>query len=141
MTQNAEALEARLRRLEALEAIRTLVSRYAWYAALADAAEMVKLFAPQGVLEQPDGVKTGSAQIEAYFRQLPAGYIAPVVSNFIIEFPDDDTASGTCKMITMHVGAKPGLTGWYEDRYKRLDGRWLFERRKWTTQKPLIAEG
>jgi hypothetical protein len=54
-------------------------------------------------------------------------------TNHLVTIEGPDTASGVCYLTAeqqQHDGSWARLAGAYEDRYRRVDGRWLFEARK-----------
>jgi hypothetical protein len=121
----------RLQRLEDLAEIRLLIAQYAWHAARAEAGEMAALFTNEGTMEASGTVLCGRREIEAHFRKLRPGAQVPLVHNVLIEL-HGDTASSTCTTLTPWIDDGLGACGWYQDAYRRDDGRWRFTQRHWT---------
>ena len=137
--------------LEAREAIRDLVARYNANGDSGRYAQVVELFAPDGVMTTADGTKTGPEEILTIFtgardrfarggRPAPAPDTAPaaspppprVVRHFTathqIDLVDRATATGRCYF---QVLTSTGLDHWgrYVDEYRVVDGAWRFARR------------
>ncbi len=54
-------------------------------------------------------------------------------TNHLVNIEDDDHATGVCYLTAeqqMHDGTWARLAGAYEDKYERVEGRWLFRARK-----------
>jgi hypothetical protein len=123
-------LEERFAIIESREAIKDLTARYAWHAARAEADEMVALFAPDGHFNSRSAKNITVDKLAEYYREhlRPSGTI-PMVHNHIIEI-DGDAATGTCVMETPWSPAGP-FCGYYQDSFRRIDGRWYFVDRCW----------
>jgi hypothetical protein len=132
----------------AREAIRDLVARYNANGDSGRFDQLIELFAPDAVMELEDGIYSGHAEILSIFTGTqqrwttelnPAGSTAPshhvrhAVATHQVDFDDPSHARGYCyySVLMPH-----GLDHWgrYFDRYEERDGRWVFTRRKVTTE-------
>lgn len=131
----------------AREAIRDLVARYNANGDSGRFELLMELFADDAVMELDDGPYVGHEEIMSIFtgtQQRWAGELNPAgaapshhvrhsVSTHQIDFDDPTHARGYCyySVIMPH-----GLDHWgrYFDRYEERDGRWVFTRRKVTTE-------
>ena len=128
-----ETSEDRLDRLESLAEIRQLPSRYALAVDSRDLDALVSLFVPDvrvGRAEQ------GRAALKVWFRNQLSRPRTSVhlVANHVIDFLGPDEARG---VVYCHDELEwPERGEWelgmlqYWDRYRRVDGEWCFERRK-----------
>ncbi len=136
--------------LTAREAIRDLVPRYNSNGDTGRISHVLELFADDAVMEVPgdDGsprVYRGHDEIATIFtgardrwaatnstRQAP-GYIRHSVSTHQIDLIDEDHASWRAYF---QVVMSHGLDHWgrYFDDYEQRHGRWLFTRRRVTTE-------
>jgi hypothetical protein len=130
--------------LVARESIRDLVARYNANGDAGRFDPMLELFAEDAVLEIPDGVQRGKAAIRALFegvaKRTGAGGSAAFIRHFTathqIDLVSESEARGRCYYAVL---TERGLDHWgrYLDEYRRLDGRWLFWRRKVTVDAAL----
>lgn len=136
--------------LDARESIRDLVTRYNSNGDTGRFERVMELFAPDAVMEtgMPDreGTRlyTGIDEIRTIFtgtkerwnadaeRRAAPGFIRHCVFTHQIDLIDESHATGRSyfQVLMAH-----GLDHWgrYFDEYERRDGRWLFTRRKVTT--------
>jgi hypothetical protein len=120
-------------RLELLD----LVARYAFRCDTGRYGEVAELFTPDGVFDETAiGVPlcTGREMIDATFRAL-GGSIAWLIhlnSNHQVTAYAGTTAGATAHLhVEGNVGGRAvRILGYYDDRYRRVEGRWLFERRR-----------
>lgn len=127
----AEAIQAMLDR----EAIRDLACRYAHYVWQRDASAVAELFTEDGLMETPDlPTLTGRGEIvESYEKIFSDMDLYPFVHNHVVDL-DGETATGTCYLDLRsrtdehHIMA----AGYYQDRYRRVDGHWLIAGRDLT---------
>lgn len=115
------------------EAIRDLANRYAHHIWRKEVAEVVGLFAVDGVLETAamPPFRGRESLLGAFERMLDEDEFNPFVHNHVIDL-DGDVATGTCYIDLRAVMRGEQLTAWgfYEDRYVRVDGAWKFAARK-----------
>jgi len=121
--------------LLAREAVRELRARYGWHAARGDYEAIVGLFAPDGMFEvKYDGARRqlrGREAIRAFLQATMApGMVFPMIHNDIVTVEGDE-AYGTCAMESRSPDGKGGFSGYYHDRARRHEGRWLFSERRW----------
>ncbi len=124
--------DQRLAELLAREEIRTLALRYCAAVEARDVDAMAALFSPRarfgGHGAGPDGLRSLMAD------SLRDSLVAVIlVANHLIDLDGDDVASGQvwaqCFAHTRADGFLDQLIR-YEDRYERVDGRWLFLHRR-----------
>ena len=118
--------------LLARDEIRSLPVRYARAIETRDIDEMAELFSPRARFGEfgqgPDGLRRLMA--ESMSGSL---FAVILVANHLIEFQDDDRATG---QVWAHCYAQTRVDGFvdqlirYDDRYERVDGRWLFAHRR-----------
>ena len=132
----------------ARESIRDLVARYNANGDSGRFEQLMELFAPDAVMElEGNQLFEGRDEILTIFTgtqerwseelnpsgSAPSHHVRHNISTHQIDFDDADHARGYCyyAVIMPH-----GLDHWgrYFDRYERHDGRWLFARRKVTTE-------
>ena len=135
--------------LNARESIRDLVARYNANGDSGRFEQVMELFAPDAVMELlgTDGqirTFTGRQEIETIFTSTKAGWdatVAPQVANHHIrhftathqiDLVDQHHAKGRCYYAVLMAH---GLDHWgrYLDEYEEREGRWLFSRRRATT--------
>jgi hypothetical protein len=127
--------------LVARESIRDLVSRYNANGDSGRFAEVVRLFAPDGVIELDHGPPVrGRVQINDLFTSVRADiggrqearYLRHLTATHQIDVVDQAQARGRCYYVVLMAH---GLDHWgrYIDDYRCVDGTWLFARRRVTT--------
>ncbi|MCY1281325.1 Bile acid 7-alpha dehydratase [compost metagenome] len=127
------SLERRIARLEALEAIRQLKHRYLNACDLKDVAAIRACFAEDEVLIDygPLGVFRERDSFVALYQQLACQ--ARVIdlhhgTNPELELLGDDQAAGRWALYYFNLDGDSGATrqlgGFYEDRYRCVDGQW-----------------
>jgi len=129
--------------LDARESIRILVTRYNSNGDSARFDAVLELFAPDAVMELPEGVYDGIDQIKTIFTGtkgklgefgLSTGkpfYMRHSTSTHQVDLIDKTHAKGRCYY---HVLMAHGVDHWgrYIDEYECRDGKWLFTHRKVT---------
>ncbi len=130
-------IEERLAELEAIEAIRRLKVRYAELNDTGfDGDALVALWTPDGVWDCGDyGRFVGRDAMREYWGE--TGRVTAFAQHFITNHtvdvdPSGTTASGRCYMFG--TVTREGTAFWmavrYEERYRKVDGEWLFEEMK-----------
>ena len=137
--ERVDALENAVRVVVARDEIRELTAEYCRLVVQGDSDGLVGLFTEDASLAthfpegsgQDDVVPTGTAALREAYHDIGATRLKPFVHNHIIEV-DGDTARGFCSVeirLTQEGVAFTGA-GHYEDEYRRVDGRWRFQRRE-----------
>jgi len=125
--------EETLQRLADLEAIRDLARRYAHCVWQQDVSAAVELFAEDAEMHtgERDPI-VGKENLRAVYEEMLGGkMLHPFVHNHIVEL-SGDTAIGICYLDLRAVieGQSFMGSGYYEDRYVRVDSVWKFKSRK-----------
>ena len=123
--------------LEDLEAIRMLTHRYSHHLDRGRLDELLSLWTEDAVFDETRvglGVHRGRAAIRDFFErdlQLIDQQVH-YATNFVLDALEDDNARGSCYFLAQAVtkdGGSVYATGYYDDAYRRVHGRWLFSRR------------
>lgn len=132
----AKSIEQRVRELEDRGQIIELTARYCWHIAHGEGEAAANLFTDDGVLDMTDAdfkpVRGREAILRFYRASVREPEVAlPFIHNHIIELSGDD-ARGTCAIEARFSrnGESVTAAGYYEDKYRREGGRWLFAERK-----------
>jgi len=117
------------------EAIRDLARRYAHHVWRNEVSQAIDLFTEDGEMDTGDApvLRGRAALLEAYGGMLGDSEFHPFVHNHIVELSGDE-AKGTCYLdlrASMEGRSMIG-SGYYDDRYARVDGAWKFRSRKLT---------
>jgi hypothetical protein len=124
-------LQYKIERLDSTEQIRQLVSRYALALDSRNVPDLVALFV--------DDVQVGRGQqgrdaLAAWFDPILRPYRTTfhLIGNHVIEFEDDDHATGVVYCRPEHEVDDLWIVMpmQYWDRYERRDGRWYFVSRR-----------
>jgi ketosteroid isomerase-like protein len=122
-------------RLLAIVEIQQLAYRYAVHLDARDLDKLVALYVPD--VRVGERARGRDALREDFDRSLrTVGVTFLQVGNHVIDFADDTHASGVVYTRGEIQDGGPESRRWiihaiqYHDRYERLDGRWLFARRK-----------
>ncbi|QEH77063.1 nuclear transport factor 2 family protein [Sphingomonas sp. C8-2] len=122
-------------------ALGELVARYAWLVGQGRGAEVPALFTADGAFEGRSQELRGREALARFYARSASdfGDVVPLVGNMIFEVAGDratgvSTLTGHKRGSGVHV-----FSGVYEDDFARVDGRWLFDRRRFTTYFDLLA--
>lgn len=132
--------------IEDRQAIEELVIKYAWCSDTRDFAALEQLFASDATLvveRLSTGTRsevTGATEIAAWVDQRHREEFAlghrrrHVTTNFLLDHCDGSRATSRayiCVVVSID-GSPPQLTamGWYEDSFRKVEGRWLFGSRR-----------
>jgi hypothetical protein len=131
-----EADQEILHELLARERIKELWALYGWHAARGDFESIVQLFAPSGVFEclvfeRERKTYRGHEEIRGFLKQsVFPGIVFPMIHNDIIRVKGGEAvASCAMESRTSHPNL-PMFAGYYHDRARLIDGRWLFTERR-----------
>jgi ketosteroid isomerase-like protein len=132
----AKSLEQRIQELEDRDAIKELTARYCWHVAHGEGEAVAKLFTDDGVLDvtgAASGPLRGKDDLLKFYRSSvrePEAAI-PFIQNHIIHLHGDE-AHGTCGIEARFArnGESVTAAGYYEDKYRRVNGEWRFVERK-----------
>ncbi len=131
----ANELQALVRGLADKEAIRDLTYLYVHHVWQDNPAAVAELFAEDGQMDTSleDPIQGRDALRAAFERLLDGADLQPFVHNHIIDI-DGDTASGVCYIDLRSVqdGKSMMGSGYYTDRYVRIEGQWKFQSRALT---------
>jgi hypothetical protein len=128
------SVEERLAQLEAVEAIRRLKVRYAELNDEGfDPDALVALFTPEGVWDAGEfGRFVGRAAMRDYWVETGriTSFARHYITNHVVDVdPSGTTATGRCYLLGMST--REGRAYWmsvrYAERYRKVDGEWLFE--------------
>ena len=129
----AKSLEQKVQELADREEIKELTARYCWHVQHSEGEAIARLFTDDGVLEAPGNkpVRGMDSLLKFYGAITPAESPVPFIHNHIIEI-DGDNAEGTCTIDARFTRKGESIlgAGWYEDKYRRVNGKWRFAARK-----------
>ncbi len=116
------------------EEIRELVSRYAL--GIARGSQVGHLFTDDGHFIQripglpPEEYRGKDSLIPMYAKVADTVRPLPMIHNHLITI-DGDTGRGQCsiELRMSHEGKSMIASGYYEDEYRRVNGRWRFAKR------------
>jgi hypothetical protein len=126
--------EHKLREIADREEIRELVARYAL--GIARGHQVGEMFTDDGIFiqrlpgEAPQEFRGRAALLPMYAQVAETVRPIPMIHNHIIDI-DGDEARGQCSIeLRMSAGGKSLIgSGYYEDVYRRVNGRWRFAKR------------
>ena len=131
----SDRTEADVRELTDREAIRDLARRYAHHVWRKEVPAAIGLFTEDGEMDTGDApvIQGREALTESYQRMLDDAEFQPFVHNHVVELRGE-TATGTCYLdLRASVEGRSMIgSGYYDDRYVRVDGEWKFRSRKLT---------
>ena len=129
-------MDERLHRLEAIVEIKELTAKYCWHVSRKEGDAIVDLFTQDGILDGSTagmGVISGRRALLDFYKQsvTDGEESLPFIHNHVIKVSGED-ATGTCALEARFTRNGRSITaaGFYEDTYRRVDGRWLFAERK-----------
>ncbi len=127
----AASVADRLARMEAKDAIRELAARYCHAVVDGDVEALVDLFTEDGVFRSGAQAPAGHEALRAFYAPLAEQRYKPFVQNHVIEFGEDDAATGRCsvEIRVLENGEAYTQAGHYHDRYRCVDGCWKFAER------------
>jgi hypothetical protein len=131
-----KTLEQKVQELADREEIKELTARYCWHVQHAQGEAIAHLFTDDGVLEtsQPDfkPVRGMDALVKFYGSITPPEAPVPFIHNHIIEFDGENDAHGSCCIDARFTRKGDSIlgAGWYEDKYRRVNGKWRFAVRR-----------
>jgi hypothetical protein len=144
-----EELEKRVRTLEDMDRIQKLQVHYVNCLTTADWPAVHDCFAENAVIDFPQGMARGKAEIVAIFRDLVAKMHVGLEGNFVVHplvTVDGDTAKGSWLLYIQFArprdlpadfmaatgGEMPDwMQGFYEMEYAREEGVWKISLLKW----------
>jgi SnoaL-like domain len=136
----AKSLEQKVQELADREEIKELTARYCWHVAHGEGEAVARLFTDDGILDvlQPDfkAPHGMEALLKFYRTSVREPELAiPFIHNHILEIDGDD-AHGTCCIDARfnRNGESVIAAGYYNDKYRRVGGKWRFAERKITFQ-------
>ncbi|MEW6298068.1 MAG: nuclear transport factor 2 family protein [Thermodesulfobacteriota bacterium] len=133
-----KTLEQHVQELLDREEIKELTARYAHGVARGEGAAVAALFTDDGVFinclpGQPVTEVRGREALNKFYGAIKRNVALPCIHNHLITVAGDE-ATGTCSIevrITRNGQSMIG-SGYYEDRFRRENGRWKFVARDCT---------
>ncbi len=133
-----KTLEQQVQELADREELKELTAHYAHGVARGEGAKVAELFTDDGVFinELPDTAPTvvrGREALNKFYGAIKRNTALPCIHNHLITLAGDE-ATGTCSIevrITRNNQSMIG-SGYYEDRFRRENGRWKFVERHCT---------
>jgi uncharacterized protein (TIGR02246 family) len=113
------------------EQIRELTNQYCFLIMSGQMKKVLDLFTDDGVFISNNGLEArGKAALAAMYGLVARSRPVPFIHNHVIRVRGE-TAEGTCGLDVRAIirGTHRTLTGYYRDRYVKLDGRWKFQSR------------
>lgn len=133
-----KTLEQQVQELADREEIKELTAHYAHGVARGEGAKVAALFTDDGVFINqipgtPQTVVRGREALDKFYGAIKRNTALPCIHNHLITVTGDE-ATGTCSIevrITRNGQSMIG-SGYYEDRFRRENGRWKFVERNCT---------
>jgi len=133
-----KTLEQQVQELADREELKELTAHYAHGVARGEGAKVAELFTDDGVFinDLPDTAPTvvrGREALNKFYGAIKRNTALPCIHNHLITLAGDE-ATGTCSLevrITRNNQSMIG-SGYYEDRFRRENGRWKFVERHCT---------
>lgn len=128
-------LEERITAVEDKDAIRELTARYCHSVAAGDGAAVTDLFIEDGAFLIGDRRVQGSTELADFYSTLEENPPIPFIQNHVIDSYTSSEALGRCSVEIRMVQNGEAVTaaGWYQDKYKKIDGTWKFSERNFIT--------
>jgi len=122
------ALAERLQALEDREAIKETVARYSLHILQDETSKIPDLFTDDGGFRIASANLRieGKAALTAFYNRMTPGVTYPFVQTSTIVIYGDTADHVGVMDNPSHVEGRQGYFGIYEDRLRRVDGRWLF---------------
>lgn len=122
-------------------AIRALIENYSDAVNRRDGATIASLWAEHGrwsvpeaeVLADVRGRETIRSTWESLVASLPKAFFTCVPANIQVSRTSASARSHGTELVTDGEGTTRLGVGFYEDRFQKIGGRWLFAERVWTT--------
>ena len=124
--------EERIRAIEDRDEIRELTARYCHAVAAADVAGIVDLFCEDGSFCMGERTTKGKSALEKFYAGIATHPPIPFIQNHVIDELGEVEARARCSVEIRMVQDGEAVTtaGWYDDSYRRVDGKWKFNERK-----------
>jgi hypothetical protein len=119
--------------LEEKDAIRELMANYCFRCDTRDPEGLGALFTEDSIWDGGDwGIKRGPGELKEFLMQATGDFaMRHVCANEVI-MVEGDTATAQCYFFVLKCGdGAPEIffTGFYDDRFIKRDGKWLFKER------------
>lgn len=121
----------RLQAMEDREEIRELTARYCHAIAAADVAGIVDLFCEDGSFCMDERTTRGKTALEKFYAGIAKQPPIPFIQNHVIDELGETQARARCSVEIRMVRDGESITtaGWYDDFYRKVDGKWKFQER------------
>ncbi|HEV8718356.1 MAG TPA: nuclear transport factor 2 family protein [Candidatus Binatia bacterium] len=134
-----KTLEQQVQELADREEIKELTARYAHGVARGEGAAVAALFTDDGVFTNsinsadPPTVVRGREALQKFYGNIKRNTALPCIHNHLITITGDE-ATGTCSIEVRITRSQQSMigSGYYEDRFRRENGRWKFAERHCT---------
>ena len=120
-----------LERIVAIQEIRDQITRYALYLDDHDWSKLAELWTDDAVWAGPGMEFTGKHGVMEFLEGcLPEDYTGKHMNSpSLIELTGPDSATALTDVVWLAQDFAAQVVGRYDDAFKRVGGRWLFERR------------
>ena len=125
-------IEDRVQAIEDREEIRELTARYCHAIAAADVAGIVELFCEDGSFCINDRVIKGTEALTEFYSNVLSSPPIPFIQNHVIDELHGSQARARCsaEIRLIQDGEAMTAAGWYDDSFRRVDGKWKFLERR-----------
>ena len=112
--------------------IRQLIARYCLHFDAHEATEWASLFTPDGVFELGPVRAEGTDALEKFAASASTDTVVRhIATNVVIDVTGDEARSESYLIILRPAAESPiSMVARYEDRLRRIDGRWRFSERR-----------